>query len=139
MSYRVVLEDTVLFETESRREAIRKANRAHLRSREPVTVVDGQGKTVFYKPARKQINQIPKYTRVVNLPAGLEVPKGMRVAYVRPRYNGAILHDPDSGNYAVMELTTGRLLKQRFKTTSEAGNRVVSGVGPAGKRYAHSH
>jgi len=87
----------------------------------------------------KHINQIPKYTRVVPLPDGVKPPNGMRVAYVRPRYNGAILHDPNAGNYAIMELSSGRLLTRRYPTTAKAGARVESGVGIVGKRYAHSH
>lgn len=100
----------------------RKQSGAHVR------VVTGTGTVVFEQEAKKAIKMSPKYTRVCDVPEGVKVPKGLRVAYVRPRRNGAILHDAETGEYKIMKLDTGELLDETFEVTRDAGARLKAGV-----------
>jgi hypothetical protein len=102
--------------------AARKAakNRLH------VQVLTGNGKVVHDAPAQKHIKMTPRFQRVVPLPDGVTAPDGFRVAYVRPRRNGAILHDGET--YRIMALDTGELLEDEFEVTRDAGRRLNSGV-----------
>jgi hypothetical protein len=52
----------------------------------------------------------------------------MRVAYVRPRQNGAILHDAKTGKYYIMKLDTGERLDETFDTAGGAGDRLSRGI-----------
>lgn len=95
---------------------------------EGVRVRTSTGTVVHEQFAKKSIKMSPKYTRTVELPEGFQVPEGMRPAYVRPRRNGVILHDAESGEYRIQKLDTGELLDETFEVTREAGARLKQGV-----------
>ena len=104
-----------------------------LRDSEGVSVVvqTQTGTVVFEQDAPKKINMSPRYTRVVDLPEGVEAPEGGRVAYVRPRQNAAVVHfagEEKGKQYALLNLKTGKLLKQRFATTRDCGQAMSEGA-----------
>lgn len=108
--------------------AVEAARDFRRESGEGVVVKTNAGTEVFKQLAKKHIKMSPKYTRVVELPEGFEVPEGMRAAYVRPRRNGVILHDAETGEYRIQKLDTGELLDEVFEVTREAGARLKQGV-----------
>lgn len=90
----------------------------------PVEVTTGTGTVVHTVPPFKSIKMSPRYTRVAELPEGVEVPDGLRVAYVRARKNVALLHDPNAESdehYVFFDYVKGEMLEDRFRTTREAG------------------
>lgn len=95
-----------------------------------VRVATANGHEVFAQAARKRIAMSPKFTRVVPLPDGIEAPEGARVAYVRPKRGFAVLDlvalGDDDARYALLDLTTGDLLDERFATTRDAGARMTA-------------
>ena len=94
-----------------------------------VEVKTSTGNTVFELAAPKKIKMSPRYTRTVELPEGVAVPAGQRVAYFRPRVGLALLHDPaaaEGKQYSFLNTKTGKVLKQRFATTREAGQAFVT-------------
>lgn len=93
-----------------------------------VVVRTDAGHVAFEQKAKKAIKMSPKYTRLVDLPENVTVPEGLRPCYVRPRRNGAILHDAESGEYRIMRLSDGELLDETFEVTREAGARLKAGV-----------
>jgi hypothetical protein len=104
-----------------------------------VKVSTDKGNVVFERPAPKKIKMIPRYTRVVPLPEGVNVPDGKRVAYAYNRRGAVILHDADAPKdeaYSIM-LTkgpeAGTELADRFPTTRAAGDamRAVRVTEPA--------
>lgn len=105
------------------------AARAHRKeSGEGVRVKTNAGTTVFEQNAKKTIKMSPRYTRVVELPEGVQAPNGLRVAYVRPRRNGAVLHDAEAQEYRILNLATGEVLDEVFETTRDAGAFLKAGV-----------
>lgn len=90
-----------------------------------VQVVTSKGTVVFEQAAPKKIKMSPKYTRTVELPEGVSVPEGMRVAYFRPRRGAAVLHDAESGDYRILDTKTGKLRGPVFETTRAAGKALV--------------
>jgi hypothetical protein len=84
---------------------------------------------VYERPAPKRIRQSPKYSRVVPLPDGVKPPSdAYRVAYVRPRAGGAILHSREDGKYRIMRLDTGKLLPEEYTTAGGAGDALSRGI-----------
>lgn len=90
-----------------------------------VRVETGAGTVVFEAKAPKRIRMSKPYTRVVELPEGIEVPEGFRVAYHRPRRKVAVLHDVHEG-YRLLHTGTGELSENVFATTREAGQAMLS-------------
>ncbi len=89
-----------------------------------VVVKTGAGNEVLALAAPKKIKMSPRFTRVVELPEGVVVPDGLRVAYVRARKNVALLHDPsaeDGEQYAFFDYAKGVMRSERFATTRDAG------------------
>jgi hypothetical protein len=127
-AYDVIVGGEPRLHLNNKADAIKKAVRTRIRERAAVKVVTARGTVVFEKPAPKAIRQSPKYSRVVPLPEGVKAPKGMRVAYVRPRSNGAILHDGKDRVYRIMKLDTGEVLKSEYHTAGEAGDVLTKGV-----------
>lgn len=121
--------ETTPLDTKSKKAtAVEVARAFRKESGEGVVVKTDAGTEVFKQLAKKHIKMSPKYTRVVDLPEGFEIPEGMRPCYVRPRRNGVILHDPESGEYHIQKLDTGELLDETFPVTREAGARLKQGV-----------
>lgn len=99
-------------------EAAAKADkRAHVELR------TASGTTVHEIKGVKTIKMSPPYTRVVNLPEGVVIPEGVRVAYTRNRKNLAIVHDfgMEDGPYQVVRYTDGEVLASELETTRDAG------------------
>lgn len=86
-----------------------------------VRVETNNGKVVFEMPAPKKIKMSPQYTRVVDLPEGVKIPKGKRVAYDRARKNLAILHDEKTREYSVWDFKQNKILADGLETTRAAG------------------
>ena len=128
--YDVIVNDEVrTMKVKNKTEAVKIADRLRARERASVRVITERGTEVYSKPAPRHINQSPKYSRVVPLPRGVKPPKNaLRVAYVRPRRNGAILHDAKTGKYRIMQLDTGKMLDELFDTAAQAGDRLKDGV-----------
>lgn len=95
---------------------------------EGVLVETSAGNEVHKQLAKKAIKMSPRYTRVVALPEGIDAPEGMRVAYVRPRRNGAVLHDAEAGAYRLLNLATGEISEDEFETTRDAGAALRVGL-----------
>lgn len=98
---------------------------------EGVVVKTQNGTEVFALDAKKTIKMSPRYTRVVDLPEGVEVPEGFVARYVRPRRGLAVLHEVGAAKdaqYALLVLATNELLEDRFPTTRDAGARMREGV-----------
>lgn len=128
-TYEVVVDSTVRERRSHKSAAVKLASKLRVRERAPVRVMTSKGNIVWERPAPKHINQSPKYTRVVRLPAGVRPPaNGLRVAYVRPRSNGAICYDATAGVYRIMRLDTGEFLDEEFPTCSTAGDRLKQGI-----------
>lgn len=127
--YSVIVGGEDVAEVTKKQDAINMANRERNKQRAAVKVVTNNGTVILERPAPKRINQSPRYSRVVPLPTDVKVPEGMRVAYVRKRRNGAILHDAETGKYSIMDITTGTQLRERFETARDAGQRLKQGVG----------
>lgn len=97
-----------------------------------VVVRTQAGNVAFEQDAPKKIKMSPRYTRTVELPEGVTLPVEGRVAYVRPRQNAAVIDVAGAESeerYAILNLKSGKLLKQRFATTRAAGARMSEGVG----------
>lgn len=125
--YTVFVNDVALEGTKSKKQTAVDLARAERKAQQAAVRVETQaGNVVFEMPAPKKIKMSPQYTRVVDLPEGVEVPDGKRVAYFRPRRNGAILHDGEV--YTILNVTTGEELDEVFETTRDAGNRLKLGV-----------
>lgn len=126
-TYKIFANDE-LVGTKSKKQTATELAKAERKARNAgVRVETGTGTVVFEMAAPKKIKMTPKYQRVQDLPEGVTVPDGFRVAYVRPRRNGAILHNPEEG-YRIMALDSGELLEDEFETTREAGARLKEGV-----------
>lgn len=134
--YTVIAGDAPMFETNDRKQAIQRATHVRNRDHTDVAVIDAEMRVVYYKPAPRAITQIPKYTRVVELPDGLEAPEGTRVAYLHRRNNGAILFNNETRRYQVMDLSTGKVLRTTYPTAAAAGARISEGVGRARKKIS---
>lgn len=94
-----------------------------------VKVVTQAGTVVAEIAAPKKIKMSPRYSRVVELPEGVVVPEGMRVAYFRPRVGLALLHNaeaPKDEAYAVLDVKIGALAPERFATTRQGGAFLVA-------------
>lgn len=127
--YTVFVNDVALEGTKSKRQTAVDLARAERKAQNAaVRVETDKGTVVFEMPAPKKIKMSPQYTRVVDLPEGVKVPEGKRVAYFRPRRNGAILHDAETGEYSILNVTTGEELDEVFETTRDAGARLKLGV-----------
>lgn len=126
--YEIVVGHEVRDRCSRKSKAVLTASKLRLKERADVEVVTNHGTVVWERLAPKHINQSPKYSRTVRLPAGVTPPRGLRVAYVRPRRNGAIVHDAVSGIYRIMRLDTGEFLTEEFPTTTQAGERLKLGV-----------
>jgi hypothetical protein len=127
--YAVLVNDEVREQTRDKTTAIKDATRFRNKERVNVKVATARGTIVFERPAPKKIRQSPKYSRVVRLPAGVTPPpSGYRVAYVRPRADGAILHSRQDGKYRIMRLSTGELLSTEYSTAGEAGDTLKRGI-----------
>ena len=83
------------------------------------------GTVVFALAAPRKIKMSKPYTRTVELPEGVEVPEGFRVAYHRPRRKVAVLHDVHEG-YRLLNTATSELSEDVFGTTREAGQAMLS-------------
>lgn len=130
--YHVILDgETVEDGLVKKAEATKYADRLRITQRGAVQVVTDAGRVVYDKPAPKHINQSPKYTKRVQLPPGVSIPKGKRPAYIRPRRGGVILHDdrlPAGEAYTIFNLKTRAELDEHFGTAAEAGRRLSEGV-----------
>ncbi len=118
-------------ETKSKRSAA-DARATELRNelRVDVIVTTDKGNVVFEMAAPKTIKMTPRFQRVVEadkLPEGVEVPAGLRVAYVRPRQGFAVLaNDAAEGDrYSLLKLEDSSVLEDTFRTTRDAGKAMT--------------
>jgi hypothetical protein len=87
-----------------------------------VKVVTTAGTVVFELAAPKKIKMSKPFTRVVAVPEGIELPAGKwRPAYDRSRKNLFIMHDGETGEYAVYDFVKGEFLARELATTRDAG------------------
>lgn len=124
-TYTVFAGDTEVGTKSKKATAVELARKARDEHKAAVRVVTQTGSVVFEAAAPKKIKMSPPYTRVVDLPEGVEAPDGMRVAYVRPRRKAAVLHDAEAGEYRILDLATGKLRKDTFATTRDAGKALL--------------
>lgn len=140
--YNVLVAGEVVATKTKKAQALELANATRDADKVAVQVVTTAGTEVLNLAAPKKIRMSPRYTKVQALPAGVELAEdiaGLRVAYVRPQRNGAILHDPEAEagkQYVVADLKTGKAIKQRFAKTREAGAFLNDGVGARRKELA---
>lgn len=79
----------------------------------------------------RPMKSTPRFSKVVEMPEGVEVPEGARPAYLRLRHDAVIVAfdgedvDPEQ-RYGVVRVSTGKLQKQRFAKTREAGAFVLT-------------
>lgn len=129
-TYTVFVNDKALEGTKSKKAtAVDLARAARKEQNAAVRVETSAGTVVFEQAAPKKIKMSPRYTRVVPLPEGVEVPDGKRVAYAYNRRGGAILHDAETGEYSIL-ITKGEKagteLPETFETTRAAGDAMRS-------------
>jgi hypothetical protein len=87
-----------------------------------VKVVTTAGTVVFELAAPKKIKMSKPFTRVVAVPEGVVLPGDeWRPAYDRSRKNLFILHNSETGEYAVFNFVTQEFLAEELATTREAG------------------
>lgn len=116
-------------------DAIAIADKERADSRRTVRVHTDKGTLVHEVKGVRPMKSTKRYSRVVELPEGFEVPEGARPAYLRKRHDALILaFDPAEGSdekveYAVQRLSTGKVYKQRFAKTRDAGQFVL-GINP---------
>lgn len=130
--YSIYVNDSKAEVDETRRaRAITYAKRVRRMARAAVRVETPSGRVIFEQPAPRTINQIPKYTKVVALPDGVEAPSGKRPAYVWTRTGVAVLHDPSAPPpeaYSILVFDTNEELPERFPTAAQAGERIRQGI-----------
>ena len=71
----------------------------------------------------------PRFSKLVEMPEGVEVPEGARPAYLRLKHDAVIVAFDDAekdDRYGVVRVSTGKLLKQRFGKTRDAGQFVLT-------------
>lgn len=140
--YNVIVNDTTVVTKSKRQTAIDFATELRETDKVAVRVETDKGTVVFEANAPKKIKMSPRYTKVQALPEGVELDEsvaGLRVAYVRTRRNGAVLHDAsaESGKqYLVVDLSTGKPVKRRFADTRDAGAFIRDGVGARRRELA---
>jgi hypothetical protein len=121
-TYTVFVNDVALEGTKSKKATAVDLARAERKAQgADVRVETNAGTVVFEAKAPKKIKMSPRYTRVVELPEDAKLPEGARVAYIRARKNLAILHDAETGEYAVHDFVKGETLASELETTREAG------------------
>jgi hypothetical protein len=87
-----------------------------------VRVETTNGTVVFELKAPKKIKMSKPFTRVVAVPEGVVLPGDeWRPAYDRSRKNLFILHNSETGEYAVFNFVTQEFLAEELATTREAG------------------
>lgn len=138
--YNVIVNDTTVATKSKRQQAVDLAEQIRNDEKVAVTVVTTAGNVTLELAAPKKIRMSPRYTKVQALPEGVvlsdEVSE-LRVAYVRPQRNAAILHDTKADKdkqYVVVDLKTGKAIRQRFAKTRDAGRYINDGVGTAFRR-----
>lgn len=125
MKYIVFAADTEVATRSNKAKAVELAQATRDEQKVAVRVDTDKGTTVFEAAAPKKINMSPRYTRTVELPEGVIVPEGFRVAYVRPRRETAVLHNAESGEYRLLNTKTSKFRKGTFETTRDAGKALL--------------
>jgi hypothetical protein len=105
--------------------AVELATELRNESKVSVKVQTSSGTVVFELKAPKKIKMSKPYTRVAQLPEGVEVPEGFRVAYFRPRRKVAVLHDIHEG-YRLFRTATSELSEEVYETTRDAGKAMLA-------------
>jgi hypothetical protein len=107
--------------------ALAEADRAA--NRRTVTVRTHTGTVVHEVKGVRPMKSTPRYSRTVELPEGFKLPEGARPAYNRKRHDALIVAFDDAESderYGIVRLSSGKLLKQRFAKTREAGQFVLT-------------
>lgn len=96
-------------------------------SRRTVQVHTDKGTLVEEIKGVRPMKSTPRFSKVVEMPEGVEVPEGARAAYLRLKHDGVIVHFADAEKdkqYGIVRVSTGKLIKQRFARTRDAGDFV---------------
>ena len=93
-------------------------------TRRTVQVHTDKGTLVEEIKGVRPMKSTPRFSKVVDMPEGVEVPEGARPAYLRLKHDGVIVHFADAEKdkqYGIVRVSTGKLIKQRFARTRDAG------------------
>ena len=98
-------------------------------TRRTVQVHTDKGTLVEEIKGVRPMKSTPRFSKVVDMPEGVEVPEGARPAYLRLKHDAVIVAFDDAekdDRYGVVRVSTGKLLKQRFGKTRDAGQFVLT-------------
>lgn len=122
--------ETVVGSKAKKADAIALAESDRASSRRTNIVRTHTGTEVHRVEGVRPMKSTPRFSKVVEMPEGVEVPEGARAAYLRLRHDAVIVafdnEEDKSKRYGVVRVSTGKLQKQRFAKTREAGAFVLT-------------
>lgn len=129
--------ETLVGSKAKKADAISLAEADRATSRRTTIVRTHTGTEVHRVAGVRPMKSTPRYSRVVPVPEGVTLPEGARLAYRRTKHDALILAfgEGKETEYAVQRISTGKVYKQRFAKTREAGAFVL-GITPPAKRGA---
>lgn len=111
-------------------DAIAIADQERADSRRTVRVHTDKGTLVHEVKGVRPMKSTPRFSRTVELPEGFEIPEGARPAYLRLKHDAVIVafdgEEDKTKRYGVVRVSTGKLQKQRFAKTRDAGKFVLT-------------
>ncbi len=110
--------------------AIEIAEAERAESRRTVQVHTDKGTLVHEVKGVRPMASTPRYSKIVEMPEGVEVPEGARPAYLRLKHDAVIVafdgEEDKTKRYGVVRVSTGKLQKARFAKTRDAGQFVLT-------------
>lgn len=122
--------ETLVGSKAKKADAVALADSDRASSRRTTIVRTHTGTEVHRNEGVRPMKKTPRFSKVVTMPEGVPVPEGARPAYLRLRHDAVIVafdgeEDPEK-RYGVVRVSTGKLQKQRFAKTREAGAFVLT-------------
>lgn len=128
--------ETLVGSKAKKSDAIALAESDRAANRRTVTVRTHTGTEVHVVKGVRPMAITPRFSKVVTMPEGVETPEGATPAYLRLKHDAVIVRFAEAekdARYGVVRVSTGKLLKNRFAKTREAGQFVLGIESPKAK------
>lgn len=119
--------ETVVGSKAKKSDAIALAEADRAENRRTTIVRTHTGTQVHEVKGVRPMASTPRFSKVVEVPEGIEIPEGARPAYLRLKHDAILVHFADAEKekqYGVVRVSTNKLLKNRFARTRDAGRWV---------------
>lgn len=122
--------ETVIGSKAKKADAITLAETDRAETRRTTIVRTHTGTEVHRVAGVRPMKSTPRFSKVVEMPEGVEVPEGARPAYLRLKHDAVIVAFDDEEDkdkrYGVVRVSTGKLQARRFARTRDAGQFVLT-------------